>query len=135
MIEVGRIGSSSSEGNLCGGRASLVVCLAIGKQQVRKFCLSSFTSTDTNLYVCASRDYNKALPRGLIAEDRTQQLLEIAIAERDYRVTLSEENLWASHLWSSVEVENCIIVPPLELILPLLCLRHAMHVVFGGNNL
>ena len=96
------------------------MCLATGKQQVRIFCLSSFTSTDTNVYVCAGRDYNKALPSGLIADDRTRQLLEITIAERDYRVALSEENLLASHLWSSVEVEEGILVSPLELILPLL---------------
>ena len=96
------------------------MCLATGKQQVRIFCLSSLTSTDTNLYVCIGRDYNKALLSGLIIEDQTRQLLEIAIVERDYKVALSKENLWASHLWLSVEVEKGILVPPLKLILPLL---------------
>ena len=91
--------------------------------------------TETNLYVCVGQDYNKALPSGLIVEDRTRQLLEITIAERDYRIALSKENLWASHLWSTVEVEKSTHVPPLDLILPLLHLRHAIHVVFGGSDL
>ena len=34
-----------------------------------------------------------------------------------------------------MEVEKGILVPHLELILPLLHLRHAIHVVFGGSNL
>ena len=40
--------------------------------------------TDTNVFVCAGRDYNKALPSGLIVEERTRQLLEVAVGERDY---------------------------------------------------
>ena len=91
-----------------------MVCLANRKQQVRKFCLSSFTSTGTNPFLCVGRDYNKALPSGLIAEDQPRKLLEIAIAERDYRVALSEENLWASHMWSSVEVEKGTPILPLD---------------------
>ena len=59
--------------------------------------------TDTNVFVCAGRDYNKALPSGLIAEEWTRQLLEIAVGERDYRVALSEVNLRSSRLWASVE--------------------------------
>ncbi|KAL5567410.1 hypothetical protein UlMin_030574 [Ulmus minor] len=50
-----------------------------------------------------SRDFNRALPSGLIAEERTRQLLDIAVGERDYRVSLSEENLRASRLWAFVE--------------------------------
>ncbi|KAL5574240.1 hypothetical protein UlMin_023837 [Ulmus minor] len=50
-----------------------------------------------------SREFNKALPSGLIAEERTRQLLEVVAAERDYRVALSEENLKASGLWAFVE--------------------------------
>ncbi|KAL5543291.1 hypothetical protein UlMin_011001 [Ulmus minor] len=50
-----------------------------------------------------SRDFNRALPSGLIAEERTRQLLDIAVGERDYRVALSEENLRASQLWDFVE--------------------------------
>ncbi|KAL5569074.1 hypothetical protein UlMin_025649 [Ulmus minor] len=50
-----------------------------------------------------SRDFNRALPSGLIAEERTRQLLDIAVGERDYRVALSEENLRASRLWVFVE--------------------------------
>ena len=49
-------------------------------------------------------------------------------------VALSEENLWASLLWSSVEVEKGIHVLPLDLILPLFRLRHVIHVVFGGSD-
>ena len=92
-------------------------------------------STDTNLFVYVGRDYNKALLSGLIAEEQTRQFLEIPIAERDYKVALSEENLQASHMWSSVEVEKGILVLPLELILPLLRLRHVIHIVFGGRDL
>ena len=91
--------------------------------------------TDINLYVCAGQDFNKMLPNGFITEDRTRKLLEIAIAKCEYRIALLEENLRASHLWSSVEVEKGIPVPPLDLILPLLRLRHAIHVVFGGSDL
>ncbi|KAL5580186.1 hypothetical protein UlMin_012628 [Ulmus minor] len=50
-----------------------------------------------------SRDFNRALPSGLIAEERTRQLLDIAVGERDYGVALSEENLRASRLWDFVE--------------------------------
>ncbi|KAL5580129.1 hypothetical protein UlMin_012571 [Ulmus minor] len=50
-----------------------------------------------------SRDFNRALPSGLIAEERTRQLLDIAVGERNYRVSLSEENLRASRLWDFVE--------------------------------
>ena len=112
----------------------LVACLTIGKQQVRNILFKFLYVADTNHYVCAGGDFNKALPSGLIAEDQTRKLLEIAIAERDYRITLSEENLWASHLWSSVEVEKGTPVPPLDLIFPLLSLRHAIHVVYTCNH-
>ncbi|KAL5565741.1 hypothetical protein UlMin_028905 [Ulmus minor] len=44
-----------------------------------------------------------SLPSGLIAEERTRQLLEVAVAERDYRVALSETNLRSSRLWAFVE--------------------------------
>ena len=48
----------------------LVACSAIGKQQV-KICFSSIMSTDTNLTICVGRDFNKALPSGLIVEEQT----------------------------------------------------------------
>ena len=112
-----------------------MVCLAIRKQQVREFCLSSFMSTDTNLYVCASRNFNRALPSGLIAEERTWQLLEIEAAEHDYRVALSKVNLKSSRLWAFIKESQGILVPPIYLVLPLLCLRHVIHVVFGGSDL
>ena len=54
--------------------------------------------TDTNIFVCAGRDYNKALLSGLIAEEQTRQLLEIVVGERDYRVALFEVNLRSSRL-------------------------------------
>ncbi|KAL5583527.1 hypothetical protein UlMin_015969 [Ulmus minor] len=44
-----------------------------------------------------------SLPSGLIAEERTRQLLEVGVAERDYRVALSETNLRSSLLWVFVE--------------------------------
>ena len=49
--------------------------------------------TNTNLYVCIGQDFNKALPSGLIAEERTRKLLEIEATECDYKVALSEENM------------------------------------------
>ena len=92
-------------------------------------------STDTNVCVCAGRDYNRALPSGLIAEERTRQLLEVGVAERDYRVALSETNLRSSRLWAFVEESQGIPVLPVDFVLPLLRLRHAIHVVFGGSDL
>ena len=77
-------------------------------------------STDTNLFVCTGWDYNKALPSGLIAEDRTRQLLEIAVAERDYRVAFSKANLRLSHLWAFVEESQGIHGLPVDFVLPLL---------------
>ena len=77
----------------------------------------------------------QSITEWLDAEDRTRQLLEITIAEYDYRIALSKDNLWASHLWSSVEVEKGTPVPPLDLMLPLLRLRLAIHVVYGGSDL
>ena len=61
--------------------------------------------------------------------------MEIAIAERDYRVDLSEVNLKSSRLWAFVEESQGIPILPVDFVLPLLHLRHAIHVVFGGNNL
>ena len=55
------------------------------------------------LVICASQDFNRAFPSGLIVEEWTRQLLEIIVAKRDYRVTLSEENLTSSGLWAFVE--------------------------------
>ena len=92
-------------------------------------------STDTNVFVCAGRDYNRALPSGLIAEERTRQLLEVGVAERDYRVALSETNLRSSRMWAFVEESQGIPVLPVDFVLPLLRLRHAIHVVFGGSDL
>ena len=62
-------------------------------------------------------------------------MLEIATAECNYKASLLEENLRVSHLWVSVEVEKGITILSLDLILPLLRLRHAIHVVFGGSDL
>ena len=86
-------------------------------------------------YVCAGRDFNRALPSGLIAEEWTRQLLEIAIGEHDYRVALSEAHLSASRLWAFVEESQGITVLLVDFVLPLLHLRHAIHVVFGGSSL
>ena len=86
-------------------------------------------------FVCADRDFNKALPSGLIAEEQTRKLLQIEAAEHDYRVALSKENLKSSQLWVFVEGRQGIPVFPVDLFLPLLCLRHSIHVVFGGSNL
>ena len=83
------------------------------------------------LAICAGREFNTVLPSGLIAKERTQQLLEIVIAERDYRVALSKENLKASGLWAFVEERQGTPVLPLDFLLPILRLRHAIHVTFG----
>ena len=71
-------------------------------------------------FVRAGRDFNKVLPSGLIAEERTRQLLQIEAAERDYRVALSEENLKPSGLWVFVKARQGILVLPVDLVLPLL---------------
>jgi len=92
-------------------------------------------STDTNVFVCVGRDYNKALLSGLIVEERTQQLLEVAVGKCDYRVALFEVNLRSSRLWAFVEESRGIPVLPVDFVLPLLRLRHAIHVVFGGSDL
>ena len=86
-------------------------------------------------YVCAGRDFNRALPSGLIDEERTRQPLEISVAERDYRVALSEENLRASQLWAFVEERPGTTALPVDLLLTLLHLRHSIHVVLGGSDL
>ena len=91
--------------------------------------------SDTNLFACAGRDYNKALPSGLIAKEWTRELLEIAVGERDYWVALSEINLKSSHMWAFVEENQGIHVLPVDFVLPLLHLRYAIHVVFGGIDL
>ena len=87
------------------------------------------------LAICAGREFNRALPNGLIAEERTQQLLKIVVAERDYRVALSEENLKASGLWAFVEERQGTPALPLDFLLPILRLWHAIHVTFGGCEL
>ena len=71
-------------------------------------------------FVCASRDFNKAFSSGLIAKEQTRQLLEIAVAECDYRVALSEENLRASRLWAFVEERPGTVALLVDLVLTLL---------------
>ena len=46
-------------------------------------------STDTDLFVCADREYNRALQSGLVDEECTRILLEIPLGEHDYIVALS----------------------------------------------
>ena len=46
-------------------------------------------STDTNLFICADREYNKVVPSGHIVQEHTRLLLEIPLGERDYKVALS----------------------------------------------
>ena len=43
--------------------------LATGRLQVRQFVLSYLMSTDTNLFVYAYSNFNKAVPSGLVAEE------------------------------------------------------------------
>ena len=61
--------------------------------------------------------------------------MEIVVAERNYRVALSEENLKASGLWAFVEERQGTPALPLDFVLPILRLRHAIHVTFGGCDL
>ena len=62
--------------------------------------------------------------------------MEIPVKKRHYRVMLSEARLRSSHLWNFVEeVQQGIYAPPFELILHILCLRHAIHVVYRGSNM
>ena len=71
-------------------------------------------------FTCAGRDFNRALPSGLIAEERTRQLLDIAVGERDYRVALSEEKLRASRLWAFVEERPGTVALVVDLVLTLI---------------
>ena len=86
-------------------------------------------------FLSAGRDFNKALPSGLIVEERTRLLLEVHATEHDYRVTLFEENLRASRLWTFFEERPGIPTLPINLVLNLLRLRHSIHVVFRGSDL
>ena len=90
---------------------------------------------DTNLFVFAGWDFNRALLSGLLAEERTWKLLKIDAAERDYRVALSKVNLKLSQLWAFIKESQGIPIPPIDLVLPLFCLWHAIHVVFGASDL
>ena len=47
-------------------------------------------------------------------------MLEIAVAERDYRVALSEENLRTSRLWAFVKEKIGIRILLVDLVLTLL---------------
>ena len=109
-------------GDLVWGRHGLGGMSGHWKATSKKNCLSSFTSTSTNLSICAGWDFNKALSSGLITEERTRQLLESVCAERDYKVALSEENLKSSRLWAFVEERQGIHVFLVDLVLPILCL-------------
>ena len=113
----------------------LVACPATRKQQVRICIFSSIMLNDTNLTICTGRDFNKALLSGLIAEERTRQLLEIVPAERDYRVALSKANLKSCQLWAFFEERQGIPFLPIDLVLPILRLRHAIHITFRGSDL
>ena len=61
--------------------------------------------------------------------------MEIIVAEHDYWVALLEENLKSSGLWAFVEERQGTTALPLDLVLPILRLRHAIHVTFGGCDL
>ena len=45
-------------------------------------------SNDTNVFVYADHKYNKALPSGLVVEERIRLLLEIPLGECNYQVAL-----------------------------------------------
>ena len=61
--------------------------------------------------------------------------MEIAVGKRDYRVALSEVNLKSSRLWAFIEESQGIPILPVDFVLPLLRLRHAIHIVFRGSDL
>jgi len=131
----GRTNTSLSEAIWFGGRMGLVACPATRNLQVRIFVIAIQCRLTLILIICAGRDFNKALPSGLITEERTRQLLGIVLAERDYRVALSEENLKSNGLWAFVEERQGIPALPLDLVFLILRVRHAIHVTFGGCNL
>ena len=113
----------------------LVARPAIGSLQVRNLFFVHVCRLTLIVAFCAGREFNKALPSGLVAEERTRQLLEIVVGERDYRVALSEENLKSSGLWAFVEERQGTPALPLDFVLPILRLRHAIHVTFGDCEL
>ena len=93
MIMAGRTYTSLSERICFEGRVGLVACPATRNLQVRSFLI-------------------------LIVEEQTRKLLKIVVAERDYRVALSEENLKASGLWAFVEERQGTPALSLDLLLP-----------------
>ena len=78
----------------------LVACSSTGNLQVRIYLFVMQCRLTLILVICTGSEFNKALLSGLIAEERTRQLLEIVVAECNYRVALSDENLKASGLWA-----------------------------------
>ena len=59
----------------------------------------------------------------------------IVVAEPDYRVALSKDNLRSSGLWAFVEERQGTPALPLDFVLPILRLRHVIHITFGGCDL
>ena len=89
MTVAGRIDTSLSGAISCGDRVGLVACSATGNLQLRIFVIVMQCRLTLILFICAGREFNKALSSGLIVEERTRQLLESVVAEHDYRVALS----------------------------------------------
>ena len=113
----------------------LVACPATGNLQVRSFVIVMQCRLTLILVIFSGRDFNKALPSRLIVEEWIRRLLGIVLVEHNYRVALSEENLKSSGLWAFVEERQGTPALPLDLVLPILRLRHAIHVTFGGCDL
>ena len=58
------------------------------------------------------------------------------MGKSNYRAAILEQNLRMSQFWLFIEeVHQGIHAPPLDLVLPILCLRHAIYVVFGASDL
>lgn len=73
---------------------------------------------------------------GLLAEERTRQVLELLAEAHVWRVVFSEARLRERNLWSHVDqIHRGILVPPLKLSLQVLLLRRVIHVPYGGCSL
>ena len=79
MTVAGRIDTSLSGAISCGGRMGLVACPATENLEVRSFVILMQCRLTLILVICAGREFNRALPSGLIAEERTRQLLEVVV--------------------------------------------------------
>ena len=82
MTVAGKTDTFLSEVIWSGGRVGKVARPAIGSQQVRILIFVHVCRLTLIVAFFAGQEFNKALPSGLVAEERTRQLLEIVVGKR-----------------------------------------------------